>query len=962
MSSGKPKMSKSRNKKARGAKFKKDSAGDKNHLNAGNHRPSRAGGAGQIRRLIAGGSYKEAVRKAKQYHKMTGTQESEATLVDAYVARIREMLDKGLSVEAKVLQELVIDRFASARDRLAEINAANSIRNGTIDELVHHLCDPETTQDKRAAIEDMIKRELTDLGVLIRCKSLPADHPLKTGAAALAKAFAVVTSGPVSDEAIALPDVSRKSPLAPWKMFIRAIACFYRHDDENCEKCLGAVDPESAPARLVPVIRAIISGKHNGRYKLNTAILIEQVNGNKREVRDSLQKLESILAGKKLSKIFDAVRDTINLCQQTAPELLERLRQHVSIRLWLSDIDDKPVKKAMGGASLKNSYFWHLFAHAAETRGHVFFACALWEEFRKHAVHEGLFPDKGQEVSVLYLHMADLLQGFPDDDFKSTRQDFMRKFSGFGSYYKGQPSSVKKAVKKVPGVHPGMYYIYPERLYGRADRINPHPDTFRGHLEWLRKNDSHWKEKDEVALAWHDEIPDDTEPLLYLVGSARQRSALKKALGFLDKAERIDALSPNVRRARLQLLAATAIRHLKQKKTHLAKTDFREIEALPQLREGNRPAFLASLRSVCSIIDRQESDADRLDNELVRLLGDRLSATVVMRGMLKACGVPENGRPLLSITKGQLKGEEFIDAVGRGCMLGDDIGVPFSIPSECEKQMTDFFSARKCTLDTILLRSITDAALRAKKMELAYAASGAGLLRGGADSARFLLLRVHSLPNWTWDRRNECIAAAIELARRERDMDLIDEAVELQRKGKGSPYGLSVWDVMLNGSAHSIDDIKPDQILQRERDERQYPSYTEHFHDEPYEDDEDHDCRNCDIEDCADRKAEYAPDVFDDHQDDDYLEDLPELPEDMPPEMLPLIVELLLKHTGADGRLPSLEELARKEPELMEEMMGIFLDSQSGGALPGFGARRSSGPGANSRKSRQKKRKKKRLL
>jgi hypothetical protein len=37
-------------------------------------------------------------------------------------------------------------------------------------------------------------------------------------------------------------------------MIIRAIAHFYRGEDEECERCLEAVDPVSAPARLVSPI------------------------------------------------------------------------------------------------------------------------------------------------------------------------------------------------------------------------------------------------------------------------------------------------------------------------------------------------------------------------------------------------------------------------------------------------------------------------------------------------------------------------------------------------------------------------------------------------------------------------------------------------------------------------------------------------------------------------------------
>ena len=89
------------------------------------------------------------------------------------------------------------------------------------------------------------------------------------------------------------------------------------------------------------------------------------------------------------------------------------------------------------------------------------------------------------------------------------------------------------------------------------------------------------------------------------------------------------------------------------------------------------------------------------------------------------------------------------------------------------------------------MRALAEAALRRNLRELAYAASAAGLAKGGATEARFLLLRAQALPGWEFERRNDCIAAATELARRQRDMALVDEAVDLRRGHGERGIGLS---------------------------------------------------------------------------------------------------------------------------------------------------------------------------
>ena len=73
--------------------------------------------ADEIIKLISKGSARAAVIKAKLYHKHHGTDESEIILVDAYAARIREMIAKGYNLEAKTLLELIKERY-NCPDRL----------------------------------------------------------------------------------------------------------------------------------------------------------------------------------------------------------------------------------------------------------------------------------------------------------------------------------------------------------------------------------------------------------------------------------------------------------------------------------------------------------------------------------------------------------------------------------------------------------------------------------------------------------------------------------------------------------------------------------------------------------------------------------------------------------------------------------------------------------------------------
>jgi len=944
---------------------KKDAIDDTSRLTPGKFQSRSSGFADEVNRLISKNKIKAAVGRAKLHHKRLGTAESELVLVDAYVARIREMMAKGFTVEAKTLLNLVRGRYNCPDHLIAELNGVIAIRQGSLDELVRPLDDPDCPQDKRAAIEKTIKNELIDLSLLAHCDALPAGHPLKTAALATAKAFARVTSGFVRDEEVALPAVSRRSPLAPWKILIRALASFYRHDDEICEKYLNAVDPESAPGRLVPLIRELIAGQSKVGLDKSSTFLAEKVVGNNKTTRDALERLDAVMAANKPRKLFKAVRKAVDACEQSCPELLVRLKQHVSIRSWMFDVDAEDVSRAMGGPSLKNAYFWLLHARAADIMGKYLWACALLEEFRKHALYEGWFSEKSREVSVIYLYMVDLLGRLPAEDFEWLQSGFKREFTGFESYYHGQQGSVLEALREDNPSAVDMYFLYPARLYRLASEIDPAADTFRQWLEWAENYTSHWKHSDAVATAWHAAIPDDSRPLLYLTTSAENRNAFKKALGYLEKAERIDGLNPDVKKARLRLLAATAIRHLKQKKTHLAQKDLAEIEAMPQFDEGDRPAFLVALKSVCAALDGQKSQLNRLNDALINLLESPVTAKVVMQGVLRACGLSDRQINLPAHTKAPMTSDDLSIALARGCQLGDDMGIPITIPLAYEKKLRNFFTTEDSLHDTATIRIIAETALRNKHFELAYAAAGVGLVKQGASTARFLLLRARSLPTWEIERQDDCLTAAIELARRERDLDLIDEAIELRRNGNRMPFGFSLFNGMIGEDKPSMDAEELNDVLEFEKKAREYPSHymSDNFfgdYDDDDDDDEQSDCRYCDAKNCRDRKAPYRPDDLYAEEFDDDIDDFPDfntllddfLP-DLPPELMSLIMKVFKKH-GRNGSFPDPDELARKDPWLADQLQREMQKAETDGALPDLG--QNLFPGRRSRKTKRKQR------
>ena len=167
------------------------------------------------------------------------------------------------------------------------------------------------------------------------------------------------------------------------------------------------------------------------------------------------------------------------------------------------------VTAAMGGPSLKNAYFWRLLARAHEETPDdplaIPLACSVWEEFRRHAVHEKWFPAKGPEIATLYLHMADLWQRIPDEEMDARHVARSPRHSpGTRSTYAGQPPEIR-ALMPAPGRRDEFYYLSPDALFERACEADPCAENFQRWLNWAVQHET--GREDQVAERWAAALP-----------------------------------------------------------------------------------------------------------------------------------------------------------------------------------------------------------------------------------------------------------------------------------------------------------------------------------------------------------------------------------------------------------------------------------------------------------------------
>lgn len=759
----------------------------------------------RVEQLIADGKSGKAVDLAKDVHQRRQSAASETLLLDAYGARISSLAERSLERDARALMDLVLERYPSARNRAAEWNAVFAIKHGDLDTALAPLNDSSLAPEKQAAIASLVRRDAVDLRALSESRVLPLEHPWRIAAAALLKAFEAVTSGPVAEEALALPEVSRQNPLAPWKLLIRAIAAYYRREDSLCEKYLTSVEPGSAAARLVPALRALTHQK----IALTPAAsaLVGKASGNTDILRDSLKRLDQAFRGQNHQLTLQEIRNAVTACRESEPALRDRLKQHISIRAMLASLKPDKVAAAMGGPSLKNAYFWRLMARAFEDkRGSAIIiphACSLWEEFRKHAVREGWFPANGPEVAALYLHIADLWRRLSEDEVEETQNNFVLGFDNHAQYYSGQPPEIRALMPK--GENPDLYFLSPFYALERACQADPRSENFK---QWLRTASTEFA--DSVAERWCEALPNDIPPLIHLMESAERRNALQKAFKFMERAERIDGLNPEVRRARLRLLVSMAARHLREKKAHLAERELRQLEALAQAQQGDRPAFVAAMRWARAQLSSGTADAVSARAEVVKLMGGELATQVVLAGVSQHCG-------LRSSEPAAPKGEPLAAGIGRACALGDDMGVPFNIPHSLLDRLSRELSTKGLACSVPALAALGEAAVRQELFAIAYAVGGAGLRQSAEGQARFLFLRARGLPPWEEERRSSCLRAASELAQRQRDSDL------LNRIGEWRDEELEFLGFLPEAEVTVIGAEEIGRVVQREIKLRDYP-------------------------------------------------------------------------------------------------------------------------------------------
>ena len=256
------------------------------------------------------------------------------------------------------------------------------------------------------------------------------------------------------------------------------------------------------------------------------------------------------------------------------------------------------------------------------------------------------------------------------------------------------------------------------------------------------------------------------------------------------------------------------------------------------------------------------------------------------------------------------------------CQLGELTGLPIPMRYGWNSDLVMALEQPAPGLDVAQLLAFGEAALNSIASELAYAASAAGLASGKA-SARFLFLRARALPVWAAEQRRGCLAAAIALARQERDGELTDRILDWMHEPMRSPFG---WMSRPAGdwAARPIGEDLLGAILEEEQQRKELPSPSKYRRPRYEQHLDDHEARGPEGFQGFD---EYSDDWDDEDDWDDASEDaapggdfggfidpIEKLFKHLPPDTLERIDATAAKGGDAFGEIDRIVEETKQKP------------------------------------------------
>ena len=684
--------------------------------------------ASRIADLLDQGRVREAVDAAKDLAKKTPGPATDELLVRSYTARIGQLRADGLDRDARSLCDLVERRVPAARDQMVALRAEGDLMADGFRGLLAALDAAEGEERKR--LSGVLARKVTDPGILAESPALAADHRLRLEAEAVRDAFAAVTRGPLPDGAMASLDVvSRSSPLAPWKLLIRAVDALYRGETESVRRNVAALPAESAVAPLGPLLLRL-SGGAEAAPPLPTPIAAfgERLTGGRATLRASLEELENALKNEHEPRAARAAERILS----ALPPSARGTRNRFLVTLVSRWIEAGLSPEALSGDLIRGRSKPESLRYLALALERFNWRAAVegWEAFVE--ARQSLPPKaSGAEIAAIRRHMAALIPTDEDDlldDLDAFEDDFEDLECDC-------PDCRREASRK--RMKPKVFDR--EALLEKAVTADGSQRSFQALFSHQLSQES--KAAAETATRWHSAWPGDSEPLVFLVEEAEKRRDWKAALTLLERADAGKHLAPELRGRRFFVLVGQVEDRIRKGQAAAALAGLILAEKEPQSADGDLGLYLIALEWALALAGKKP------DPTGTAAAAERLDAAAknpAFAWVLRASAAghikrePDIAAPAFSPVEALdslVRTQRLLPRLSRGLRVADEIVIA------AEKALP------RASPDELLAVCAGPAA--AAWPRVAYAATTLGLALDGPLLAPFLVARARALTTRT---------------------------------------------------------------------------------------------------------------------------------------------------------------------------------------------------------------------
>jgi tetratricopeptide (TPR) repeat protein len=564
------------------------------------------GALAELERMFQKEHYKDAVKQAKLVYKEAATPENHRLLEKAYLRRAEQLHRSGMTTSAievaghllefGVTDPTLVDAFAPLLMRLGMAQEAYRIQ-GKLDS-------PEAMSRLTVLAADQ--------AVLHPERSRAASPETVQEAGRVREALEALEAGNDESALDLVRDIPRSSPLSEWKLFLRGLAAYYRHQREEAVANWDRLDPERVPYRIARRVKDLDPGSSAGGGGASFDSLEALVFGER--IIPGLQELRELIGKQDWTGILRRITPLRLRLRGVDPRLAESLTRALIDPLihHATDLDYDSgyrllVQFTRGAEPLSIDPHWNRFWGLVweGPQGHPSEAIPFWEKYLKDLETIPGLSDEERPLAraLVWMHLGELhldvveidedeSDDFDDDDFDDEDEgdDESGRESDLAWSRKQAITSIERSLELAPRHRPAYQLLV------------------EAYEEW---GDTEKLETARLRLV--EAFPDDLDTLIALA-SSYSRTKPERALEFVERARKLKPLDDDLQDMAFGIRVTLARSLALEKRWDEGRAQFDEAGRLLTSRQDvylflGRRAILETKAGHRELADRYEKEA-----------------------------------------------------------------------------------------------------------------------------------------------------------------------------------------------------------------------------------------------------------------------------------------------------------------------------------------------------------------